>query len=73
MEGGNFVDYVKIFMRSGHGGPGAMSFWREKFVALGGPDGGDGGRGAHIILRANKQLWTLLNLKYRKHIVFRFL
>jgi GTP-binding protein len=68
MEGGNFVDYVKIFMRSGHGGPGAMSFWREKFVALGGPDGGDGGRGAHIILRANKQLWTLLHLKYRKHI-----
>ncbi len=68
MEGGNFVDYVKIFMRSGKGGPGAMSFWREKFVALGGPDGGDGGRGAHIILRANKQLWTLLHLKYRKHI-----
>lgn len=68
MEGGNFVDYVKIFMRSGNGGPGAMSFWREKFVALGGPDGGDGGQGASIILRANKQLWTLLHLKYRKHI-----
>ncbi|HUH74779.1 MAG TPA: GTPase ObgE [Chitinophagales bacterium] len=68
MEGGNFVDYVKIFMRSGNGGPGAMSFWREKFVAFGGPDGGDGGLGASIILKANKQLWTLLHLKYRKHI-----
>ncbi len=68
MEGGNFVDYVKIFMRSGKGGPGAVSFWREKFVAKGGPDGGDGGRGGHIILKANKQLWTLLHLKYRKHI-----
>lgn len=68
MEGGNFVDYVKIFMRSGKGGAGAVSFWREKFVAKGGPDGGDGGRGGHIILKANKQLWTLLHLKYRKHI-----
>lgn len=68
MEGGNFVDYVKIFMRSGKGGAGAVSFWREKFVAKGGPDGGDGGRGGHIILRGNKQLWTLLHLKYRKHV-----
>lgn len=68
MEGGNFVDYVKIFMRSGKGGAGAVSFWREKFVAKGGPDGGDGGRGGHIILKANKQLWTLLHLKYRKHV-----
>ena len=68
MEGGNFVDYVKIFLRSGKGGPGAISFWREKFVAKGGPDGGDGGRGGHIILKGNKQLWTLLHLKYRKHI-----
>lgn len=68
MEGGNFVDYVKIFMRSGKGGAGAVSFWREKFVAKGGPDGGDGGRGGHIVLKANKQLWTLLHLKYRKHI-----
>ena len=55
-------------MRSGKGGPGAISFWREKFVAKGGPDGGDGGRGGHIILRGNKQLWTLLHLKYRKHV-----
>ncbi|MCO5230693.1 MAG: GTPase ObgE [Chitinophagales bacterium] len=68
MEGGNFVDYVKIFMRSGNGGAGAVSFWREKFVAQGGPDGGNGGRGGHIILKANQQLWTLLHLKYRKHI-----
>jgi len=68
MEGGNFVDYVKIFMRSGKGGAGAVSFWREKYVAKGGPDGGDGGRGAHIILKGNKQLWTLLHLKYKKHI-----
>jgi GTP-binding protein len=68
MEGGNFVDYVKIFMRSGKGGAGAISFWREKFVAKGGPDGGDGGRGGHIILKGNKQLWTLLHLKYRKHV-----
>lgn len=68
MEGSNFVDYVKIFCRSGAGGPGAAHFRREKNAPLGGPDGGDGGRGAHIILRGNKQLWTLLHLKYRKHI-----
>lgn len=68
MEGGNFVDYVKIFLRSGKGGAGAMSFWREKYVPKGGPDGGDGGRGGHIILKGNQQLWTLLHLKYRKHI-----
>ena len=54
--------------RSGHGGPGASHFHREKFVRKGGPDGGDGGRGGHIILRGNKQLWTLLHLKYRKHV-----
>lgn len=64
----NFIDYVKIFCRSGKGGPGASHFHREKFVAKGGPDGGDGGRGGHIILRGNSQLWTLLHLKYRKHI-----
>jgi GTP-binding protein len=68
MEGGNFVDYVKIFLRSGKGGAGAVSFWREKYVPKGGPDGGDGGRGGHIILKGNQQLWTLLHLKYRKHI-----
>jgi GTP-binding protein len=64
----NFIDYVKIMCRSGHGGPGSRHFRREKFAPKGGPDGGDGGRGGHIILRGNKQLWTLLHLKYRKHI-----
>lgn len=68
MEGSNFVDYVKIFLRSGKGGAGAVSFRREKYVPKGGPDGGDGGRGGHIILKGNQQLWTLLHLKYRKHI-----
>ncbi|MEZ4720788.1 MAG: GTPase ObgE [Flavobacteriales bacterium] len=67
-QGSNFVDYVKIFCASGNGGPGFVHFRREKFVEKGGPDGGDGGRGGHIILRANEQLWTLLHLKYRKHI-----
>ncbi len=65
----NFVDYVKIMCRSGHGGPGSRHFRREKFSPKGGPDGGDGGRGGHIILRGNKQMWTLLHLKYRKHII----
>lgn len=64
----NFIDYVKIFCRSGNGGAGASHFRREKFVAQGGPDGGDGGRGGHIILRGNSNLWTLLHLRYRKHI-----
>lgn len=64
----NFVDYVKIFFRSGNGGPGSTHLRREKYVAKGGPDGGDGGRGGHIILRGNAQLWTLLHLKYKKHI-----
>ena len=64
----NFVDYVKILFRSGAGGNGSVHFRREKFVPKGGPDGGDGGRGGHIILRGNKQMWTLLPLKYRKHI-----
>lgn len=68
MEGGNFVDYVKIFCRSGNGGAGSVHFRREKYIPKGGPDGGDGGRGGHIILRGNKQMWTLLHLKYRKHI-----
>lgn len=69
MASENFIDYVKIFCRSGNGGKGASSFRREKFVAKGGPDGGDGGRGGHIILRGNAQLWTLLHLKYQKHIL----
>jgi GTP-binding protein len=64
----NFVDYVKIFFRSGKGGAGFVHFFRSKHNPLGGPDGGDGGRGAHVILRGNAQLWTLLHLKYRKHI-----
>lgn len=65
----NFVDYVKICCRSGRGGPGSSHFYRDKMTAKGGPDGGDGGRGGHIILRGNKQLWTLLPVKYRKHII----
>jgi GTP-binding protein len=69
MASGNFVDYVKICCRSGKGGAGSAHFRREKFVPKGGPDGGDGGRGGHIILRGNAQLWTLLHLKYRKHVI----
>ncbi|MBC8109562.1 MAG: GTPase ObgE [Verrucomicrobia bacterium] len=64
----NFIDYVKIFFRSGKGGAGAVHFRREKFVEKGGPDGGDGGRGGHVVLKGNSQLWTLLHLKFRKHI-----
>jgi GTP-binding protein len=64
----NFVDHVRIFCSSGHGGAGSVHFRREKYVPKGGPDGGDGGRGGHIILRGNNQLWTLLHLKYKKHI-----
>jgi len=65
----NFIDYVKIHTRSGSGGAGSAHFRREKFVAKGGPDGGDGGRGGHVIIKGNKQLWTLLHLKYRKHVI----
>lgn len=68
MAQSNFVDYVKIFCRSGKGGAGSAHLHREKFVAKGGPDGGDGGRGGHVILKGNEQLWTLLHLKYSKHI-----
>ena len=64
----NFVDYVKIFCRSGKGGSGSMHFRREKYVPKGGPDGGDGGRGGDIILRGNAQMWTLLHLRYTKHL-----
>jgi len=64
----NFVDYVKIMFRSGKGGAGSVHFFRSKHNPKGGPDGGNGGRGGHIILRGNAQLWTLLHLKYRKHI-----
>ncbi len=69
MSAPNFIDHVKFCSRSGAGGAGCVHFHREKFVPKGGPDGGDGGRGGHIILRGNKQLWTLLHLKYRKHII----
>ena len=69
MASSNFVDFVKICCRSGAGGAGAVHFHRDKNTAKGGPDGGDGGRGGHIILRGNKQLWTLLHLKYRKHVI----
>jgi GTP-binding protein len=65
----NFVDYVKICCRTGKGGSGSAHLRREKFVAKGGPDGGDGGRGGHIILKGNAQMWTLLPLKYRKHVI----
>lgn len=68
-QGSNFVDYVKICCRSGKGGAGSAHLHRDKFTATGGPDGGDGGRGGHIILRGNAQYWTLLHLKYRKHII----
>ena len=69
MSNSNFIDYVKIQCRSGHGGAGSSHFRREKHVPKGGPDGGDGGRGGHIILRGNAQLWTLLHLKYQKHVI----
>lgn len=68
MSGTNFVDYVKIFCRSGKGGPGSRHLRREKFIAKGGPDGGDGGRGGHIIIRGNRNTWTLLHLKFQRHI-----
>ncbi|MGI6338995.1 MAG: GTPase ObgE [Bacteroidales bacterium] len=68
MSGSNFVDYVKIFCRSGKGGAGSAHLRREKFIPKGGPDGGDGGRGGHVILRGNSQLWTLLHLKYERHV-----
>jgi len=67
--GKNFVDYVKICCRSGAGGAGSVHFFRDNLNAWGGPDGGDGGRGGHIIIVGNAQLWTLLPLKYRKHVI----
>lgn len=69
MEKSNFVDQIRVFCRSGHGGAGNKHFLRNKFTALGGPDGGDGGRGAHIILRGNRNLWTLLHLRYYKNVL----
>jgi len=68
-QGSNFVDYVKVCCRSGHGGAGSAHLHRDKHTATGGPDGGDGGRGGHIILKGTTNIWTLLHLKYRKHII----
>lgn len=68
-QGSNFVDYVKVCCRSGHGGAGSAHLHRDKTTMKGGPDGGDGGRGGHIILKGSSQHWTLLHLKYRKHII----
>lgn len=68
-QGSNFVDYVKICCRSGKGGAGSAHLHRDKHTSMGGPDGGDGGRGGHIVLKGNAQFWTLLHLKYRKHII----
>jgi len=69
MEKTNFIDYIRIFCRSGHGGAGSKHFLRTKFNAMAGPDGGDGGRGGHIILRGNKNTWTLLHLRYYKNVL----
>ena len=69
LETSNFVDQIRIFCRSGHGGAGSRHFLRDKFTAMGGPDGGDGGRGAHIILKGNRNLWTLLHLRYYKNVL----
>ena len=69
MEKSNFIDYIRIFCKSGHGGAGSTHFMRNKLTAFGGPDGGDGGRGAHIILRGSKDLWTLLHLRYFKNVL----
>jgi GTP-binding protein len=69
LEKSNFVDQIRIYCRSGHGGAGNKHFMRNKFTALGGPDGGDGGRGGHIILKGNRNLWTLLHLRYYKNVL----
>lgn len=69
LEKSNFVDQIRIFCRSGHGGAGNKHFMRNKFTAMGGPDGGDGGRGGHIILKGNRNLWTLLHLRYYKNVL----
>src|SRR6476646_11338334 len=68
MDRTNFIDLIRIFCKSGHGGAGSRHFMRNKLTAKGGPDGGDGGRGGHIILRGNAQLWTLLHLRYYKNV-----
>jgi GTP-binding protein len=68
MPDSNFIDHIRIFCRSGKGGAGSVHFRREKYIPKGGPDGGDGGRGGHIVLKGNRNLWTLLHLRYMKHI-----
>lgn len=68
MSNANFVDYVKVFCRSGNGGSGSAHLLRDKLTRKGGPDGGDGGRGGHVILKGNEQIWTLLHLKYKRHV-----
>jgi GTP-binding protein len=67
MTEGNFVDYVKVYASSGNGGKGSVHLHREKFITKGGPDGGDGGRGGHVILKGNENIWTLYHLKFKKH------
>ena len=67
MTEGNFVDYIKIYASSGKGGQGSAHLHREKYITKGGPDGGDGGRGGHIILRGDKNMWTLFHLKFKRH------
>ena len=67
MTEGNFVDYIKIYASSGKGGRGSAHLHREKFITKGGPDGGDGGRGGHVIVRGNKNMWTLFHMKFKKH------
>ena len=69
MPSSNFVDYIKVYCKSGKGGAGAVHFIRTKLTPRGGPDGGNGGRGGHIILKGNSQLWTLLHLRYTKHLL----
>ena len=68
MSGSNFIDYVKIYYKSGRGGRGSTHLLRNRMTSKGGPDGGDGGRGGHVIVKGNAQMWTLLPLKYQKHI-----
>jgi GTP-binding protein len=68
MTEGNFVDYIKLHLKSGNGGKGSAHLRREKYIPKGGPDGGDGGRGGHVIFKANKDLWTLFHLKFKRHI-----
>ena len=68
MASTNFIDYVKIFCRSGAGGKGSAHLHRDKMTAKGGPDGGDGGRGGHVILKGNRNYWTLIHLKYQRHV-----